>query len=89
MRRLRHATGHVIGFSLQASQHDVAVTGDRPAMELIRQGLDALDQATPEPRACDTPRTTAAAPRDPLDQPVCAEPSGAQPATHGRPQAWQ
>jgi hypothetical protein len=40
---------------------------------MIRQGLEAVDQATQEPLACDTDRTPDAAPRDPLDQPVCDE----------------
>jgi hypothetical protein len=43
---------------------------------MIRQGLEALDQETPAPRELDTDRTTAAAPREPLDQHVCDEGSG-------------
>jgi len=35
-----------IRFDLKASYHDVAMTSDRPNMEVIRQGLKALDQKT-------------------------------------------
>jgi hypothetical protein len=42
-------------------------------MEMIRQGLEALDQETQEPLECDTHRTTDAAQRDPLYQQVFDE----------------
>jgi len=32
-----------VGFHLQASHHDVAVPGNRLDVEMIRQGLNALD----------------------------------------------
>jgi hypothetical protein len=45
-------------------------------MEMIRKGLEALDQETQEPLEVDTHRTTDAAQRDPLDQQVFDECSG-------------
>jgi hypothetical protein len=43
---LLHKAGHFIGFHLQASQHDVTVPSDGLDVEMIRQGLEALDQKT-------------------------------------------
>jgi hypothetical protein len=64
---------HFIRFHRKPLHHHITVRGDRLDMEMIRQGLEALDQETQEPLECDTHRTTDAAQRDPLDQQVFDE----------------
>jgi hypothetical protein len=64
---------HVIRFHRKPLHHHITVIGDRLAMEMIRQGLEALDQETQEPLECDTHRTADAAQRDPLYQQVFDE----------------
>jgi hypothetical protein len=51
----------LIRFDLQASDHDTAVTSDRLDMEMIRQGLEALDQKVQQPLEAhaDSPTNTA------------------------------
>ena len=49
VRFLLCKAGHCIPFHLKASHHDVAVTGDRLDVEVIRQGLKAGDESTQEP----------------------------------------
>ena len=51
----------LIRFDLQASDHDIAVTSDRLDMEMIRQGLEALDQKVQQPLEthADSPTNTA------------------------------
>ena len=43
---LLHKAGHGIRFHLQATQHDVAVTGDGLDGAMLRQCLDALEEDT-------------------------------------------
>ena len=64
---------HVIRFHRKPLHHHIPVIGDRLDMEMIRQGLEALDQETQEPLTFDTHRTADATPRDPLDQQVFDE----------------
>jgi hypothetical protein len=52
---------HFIRFHRKPLHHHITVRGDRLDMEMIRQGLEALDQETQEPLECDTHRTTDAA----------------------------
>jgi hypothetical protein len=61
---------HFIHFHRKPPHHHITVIGDRLDMKMIRQGLEALDQATQEPLEVDTHRTADAAQRYPLDQHV-------------------
>jgi hypothetical protein len=56
-----HEAAHFIRFHLQTSHHDVAVTANGLDVEMIGQGLHALDQKAQEPLESDT-RGTADAP---------------------------
>ena len=49
---------HFIGFHLQPLYQHIAGTGAGLDMEMIRQGLEALDQKTQEPLEGDAHRTT-------------------------------
>jgi hypothetical protein len=53
VRFLLHTAAHFIGFHLKASDHDVATTGDRLDVEMLRQCLKALDEKTQKPLECD------------------------------------
>ena len=48
---LLHKAGEFIGFHLQPLDQHIAGTGDGLDMEMIRQGLEAVDQKTQEPLA--------------------------------------
>jgi len=50
--------GQLIGFHLQPLYHHIVGTGDGVDMQMIRQGLKALDEKTQEPLECDTYGTT-------------------------------
>ena len=65
---LLHEAGQFIGFHLQALDQHIAGTGDGLDMQMIRQGLEALDQKTQEPLEGDAHRTTDAAQRNALHQ---------------------
>jgi hypothetical protein len=61
VRFLLDEAGHLIGFHLQTSDHDVAMAGDRLDVEMIRQGLEALDEKAQQPLEGDAYRATNAA----------------------------
>jgi hypothetical protein len=65
---LLHKAGEFIGFHLQPLYQHIAGTGDGLDMEMIRQGLEALDQKTQEPLEGDAHRPTDAEPRNALHQ---------------------
>jgi hypothetical protein len=48
LRFLLHEVAHFIRFHRKASNHDVAMIGDRLGVEMIRQWLNALDQKAQE-----------------------------------------
>jgi hypothetical protein len=73
---LLHKAGHFIRFHLQASQHDVAVTGNGLNMEMIRQCLNALDEKTQQPFELDPHGAADASSRNPLHQPAFDQRSG-------------
>ena len=62
MRLVRDDAAHGIRFHGKPLHHHVTVTGDRLNMEMSRPCLEAWDQETSEPRACDLHRTTHTAP---------------------------
>jgi len=47
-----------IGFHLKPLDQHIVCTGDGVDMQMIRQGLEALDQKSQEPLECDTYCTT-------------------------------
>jgi hypothetical protein len=55
---LLHKARQFIGFHLQPLYEHIAGTGDGVDVEMIRQGLEALDQKTQEPLESDAYRTT-------------------------------
>jgi hypothetical protein len=59
---------HFIRFDVQALDHHVLYIRDRLDMEMIRQGLNAVDQKPSEPLECDPHRATHAAQRNPFQQ---------------------
>lgn len=65
---LLHKAGQLIRFHLKALDQHSAGTRDGLDMPMSRQGREALDQTTQEPREGDAHRTTAAAQRNPLHQ---------------------
>ena len=65
---LLHNAAHVIGFHLQASDHDVAMTGGRLDVEMLRQGLEALDEKPQKPLECHPHRATHTASGNPFHQ---------------------
>ena len=68
VRLLLHEAGYFVGFDLQTLDQHIAVTGDGLDMQMIRQGLEALDQKTQEPLEGDAHSATDAAQRNPLHQ---------------------
>ena len=63
----------LIRFDLQASDHDTAVTSDRLDMEMIRQGLEALDQKVQQPLEAHADSPTHTAQGNPFHQQVFDE----------------
>jgi hypothetical protein len=49
VRLLLHEAAHLIGFHLQALDHDVLVARDRLDMQMIRQSLKTVDDEPQEP----------------------------------------
>jgi hypothetical protein len=74
VRLVLHKTGHFVGLHLKTLNHDAVRTAYRLDMQMIRQGLEALDQKTQEPLEVDPHRATDAAQRDPLDQQAFDQP---------------
>jgi hypothetical protein len=54
IRPCLHEAARFIRFHLKTSHHDVTVTGDGLDVEMIGQGLNALDQKAQEPLESDT-----------------------------------
>jgi hypothetical protein len=65
---LLHKAAHVTRFHLQTANHHVTMTGDGLDVEMIRQGLNALNQKAQEPLECDPHGATDTASRNPLHQ---------------------
>ena len=63
-----HNAGQGIGFHVKPLDQHIAGTGDGVDMEMIGQGLEALDQKTHEPLEGDAHRATDTAQRHPLHQ---------------------
>ena len=85
----------LIRFDLQASDHDIAVTSDRLDMEMIRQGLEALDQKVQQPLEAhaDTRHIPRKEIRSTSKRSMSVRVSSetrycSQQSTHCRPQSW-
>lgn len=68
VRLLLHEATHFVRFDFQASNHDLAVAGDRLDVEMIRQRLNTVNQKAQEPLESHTDSATNAAQGNPFHQ---------------------